>query len=66
MARYLARRLAFCAVLLLVISWAAFFVMHLAPGDPLAMYVDPEKGFLTPDEKEILRHNLGLDRPLVV
>lgn len=41
-------------------------LMNLAPGDPLAMYMNPDKRGMTPAQMEQLRHQLGLDRPLVV
>jgi len=52
--------------LLLVISLISFTVMHCAPGDPLAMYMNPQKRSMTPAEMDDLRHKLGLDRPVHV
>jgi peptide/nickel transport system permease protein len=52
--------------LLLVISMLSFMVMHLAPGDPLAMYINPQKRSLTTAQMDELRHSLGLDRPIYV
>jgi peptide/nickel transport system permease protein len=52
--------------LLLVISLISFMVMHLAPGDPIAMYMNPQKRSMTPAEMDDLRHKLGLDRPVHV
>lgn len=38
-----------------------FFLLHLAPGDPVARLVGPAA---TPDQIATGRHTLGLDRPL--
>jgi peptide/nickel transport system permease protein len=38
-----------------------FFLLHLAPGDPVARLLGPAA---TPDQIETGRHTLGLDRPL--
>jgi peptide/nickel transport system permease protein len=40
--------------------------MHLAPGDPIAMYINPDKGHISPQEYDQIRHDLGLDRPLYI
>lgn len=66
MGRYLIRRLIQTIPLLIVISIISFLVMHLSPGDPVAMFMNPEKGTLTPEETAVLREKLGLDRPLYV
>ncbi len=66
MGQYLIRRLLLMIPLLLVISFISFMVMHFAPGDPLAMYINPQKRSMTPAELDDLRHKLGLDRPVLV
>lgn len=63
MGSFLARR-ALQAVLLVAITLTLTFVLlHIAPGDPLARYVDPG---VDPADVERIRHSLGLDRPLHV
>jgi peptide/nickel transport system permease protein len=63
MGSFLARR-ALQAVLLVAITLTLTFVLlHVAPGDPLARYVDPG---VDPADVERIRHALGLDRPLHV
>lgn len=47
--------------LLIGISLISFFVMHLAPGDPTALFVDPS---VSPQELARIRTNWGLDRPV--
>ena len=67
MGRYLARRLIQMIPLLLAISILSFLIMHLAPGDPTAMYLDPTKGAgNNPRVIQQLRRQLGLDQPVYV
>ncbi|NOZ27350.1 MAG: ABC transporter permease [Chloroflexi bacterium] len=67
MGRYLIRRLVQMIPLLFAISILSFLIMHLAPGDPTAMYMDPTKGAgNNPETLQRLRRQLGLDQPLYV
>lgn len=67
MSQYIARRLIQTIPLLLAISVLSFLIMHLAPGDPTAMYIDPTKGMgNNPEALQQLRRQLGLDQPLYV
>jgi peptide/nickel transport system permease protein len=67
MTRYIIRRLVQMIPLLLAISILSFLIMHLAPGDPTAMYADPLKPISgDPETMQRLRHQLGLDEPLYV
>lgn len=50
--------------LLLLVSFAMFGLLTLAPGDPVAMYVNVQS--LTPEEVEAVRHELGLDQSFPV
>ncbi len=63
MNRYIFRRLAQAIPTLLGITVIAFALIHLAPGDPLARFEDPNVSQATLDQ---LRANLGLDQPLPV
>jgi peptide/nickel transport system permease protein len=63
MIRFILRRIAHAAVLALVTLTATFFVIHLAPGDPLMRYYSPE---IDPRVMDMVRSQLGLDRPLPV
>ncbi len=57
------RRLFMLVFVLYMVVTLAFFVMRLAPGDPARIIA----GFDAPYETIIaLRHELGLDRPLIV
>jgi len=57
---YLVQRLAWALVLLVVTTLAVFVVVHLS-GDPTALYVGPEG---TRADYELVRAALGFDRPL--
>ncbi len=59
---FLLRRLAQSIVLLLIVLTITFTLLHVAPGDPLARYYHPD---IKPETIERIRHNLGLDRPLL-
>jgi peptide/nickel transport system permease protein len=62
--RALAREGARTTVLFLLVTLVMFALLNLAPGDPVALYVNVQS--LSPDEIEAVRHELGLDRSLPV
>ena len=45
------------------ISLISFFIMHLAPGDPTALFIDPN---VDPQELIRVRANWGLDQPIYI
>ena len=49
--------------LLIGISLISFFVMRLAPGDPTALFINPN---VDPQELARVRSNWGLDQPIYV
>jgi peptide/nickel transport system permease protein len=61
MSAYVARRIAQAAVLLVAVSFVSYGIMNAAPGGPLAVYLHNPQ--VTPDKIDLLRHQLGLDRP---
>lgn len=61
MTRYIARRLLQAIPLLLGILTLVFVIVHLAPGDPAARYLQPS---VPPEVLEQLRRNWGLDQPI--
>jgi peptide/nickel transport system permease protein len=61
MVAYTLRRILGAIPLLLGIATLIFFVLNLAPGDPTALYFNPN---IPPEVIEQLRRNLGLDQPL--
>jgi peptide/nickel transport system permease protein len=63
MARFVAERLGWLALVLLGMSALAFVVSHVIPGDPARAAAGLEAG---PAQVEALRHAYGLDRPLPV
>ncbi len=63
MIRFIVRRVLLAVPLLWALATATFFVVRLAPGDPLAIYYNPE---IDPAVMETIRARLGLDQPLHV
>jgi peptide/nickel transport system permease protein len=74
---YSLRRIALFVPTFLIVSFAAFAIIHLAPGDPVEMFMSGglaagQSGISTQKladqqrDKEALRHELGLDRPIPV
>lgn len=66
MSRYLIRRLLQMIPLLLGISILAFLIIKAAPGDPLVVYIDPNKPPPSAEDMDRLRARLGLDQPIPV
>lgn len=63
MVRYLLRRAGNALVLIFITLTATFFIVRLAPGDPVDRYYSPD---IDPSVMETMRHRLGLDDPLPV
>ncbi len=63
MIRFLFRRLLHASILVFVTLTITFFVVRLAPGDPLSRYYSPG---IDPRVMADVRHQLGLDRPVLV
>jgi peptide/nickel transport system permease protein len=61
---YVIRRLLQAIPILLLISILLFGLVNLAPGGPLAGY--SQGRHMNPEKAEILRRQLGLDKPLMV
>ncbi len=69
LARYVAKRIAWAAVVLVLISFFAFLVIQLPPGDFLESYVEElSRSGMGVDSATLvaLRHAYGLDRPMIV
>jgi peptide/nickel transport system permease protein len=62
MLKYIIRRLLQAIPLLFIITVISFSIITLAPGDPVYMFVNPEQ--LSPQDLDLIRHQLGLDRPI--
>jgi peptide/nickel transport system permease protein len=61
---YIAQRLLHAIPVLIGISVLSFLMLHLIPGDPVSVFAGDKP--LTPERAAELRHQYGLDRPLVV
>src|SRR5918997_10047 len=67
MGQYLLRRLAISVPVLIGITLVTFFIINLAPGDPVSAMINPEAAAeLGPEWFENQRRALGLDQPLPV
>ncbi len=67
MFRYILRRLLLAIPLLLGIATITFFILHLAPGDPMDMYLQPRlRRQMDPAVIELIREKYGLDQPVHV
>jgi peptide/nickel transport system permease protein len=60
--RFVARRLAYSAVVLFGVLVVVFALVHLVPGDPVRIALGTR---YTPEAYEALRSASGLDRPLI-
>lgn len=65
MGQYIQRRLALSVPILLVITALIFALLQITPGDPLDSYVPPDQP-LPEAQREVIRRELGLDRPPVI
>lgn len=63
--KYIGRRLLQSVPLLIVITFAGFMLLHKAPGGPLSAYTGPGAR-LSVAELGAIKHQLGLDQPLLV
>jgi peptide/nickel transport system permease protein len=60
------RRLVQAVIVLFLISAIVFFAMRLLPGDPIFMLITPESaGEFTVQQLDELRHQYGLDKPIL-
>ena len=64
MGQYIIRRLLQAVIILLFLSVLFFALVNLTPGGPLAGY--GQSRHVQPEKVEILRRQLGLDKPLTV
>lgn len=61
--KYIKNRLIQAIPMLIFISIISFLLIKLAPGDPLQSFITPR---MSPKDIARVRHNLGLDKPLLV
>jgi peptide/nickel transport system permease protein len=60
--KYIGKRLFLLLIIIIFVSVASFFMVHLLPGNPAVVILGPND---TPQNAAILNHQLGLDKPLV-
>ena len=64
---YVVKRLLQAIPLLLGIATVTFFIVHLAPGDPMDMYLEERyRREMDPQVIELIRKKYGLDQPIHV
>lgn len=63
---YILRRLVQLIPVLFFVSFVVFFIIHLIPGDPVAVILGGEDGGYDRQTYEMLRKQLGLDQPIYV
>lgn len=65
MLRYALKRLTYAAVLLAAVLTLNFFLIHIAPGDPVQTLAG-SMGGMTEQLRQELVHKFGLDQPFIV
>jgi peptide/nickel transport system permease protein len=65
MGRYILRRVVISIPILLAISFFIFALLQVTPGDPVDAYLPPDAP-VSPELREEIRRNMGLDRPFLV
>lgn len=68
MTQFLIRRALLAIPVIFGVLLTVFVVLHLAPGDPVSLLVDPAEASaeMTEEDLDRIRHQLGLDRPLYI
>jgi peptide/nickel transport system permease protein len=67
MGTYIVRRLLQMVLILLLVTLIVFFMVRLLPGDPILMFLSSQDlTQITQEQLDYLRHDLGLDRPMIV
>ena len=66
MSRYIVRRCIFVVVTLWIMVTILYFLMYVIPGDVVMVMLGEESESIDPVQYELLKHKLGLDRPVYV
>jgi peptide/nickel transport system permease protein len=67
MGTYILRRLLQMILVLLLVTIIVFLMVRLLPGDPILMFLSSQDlDQITQEQIDFLRHELGLDRPMIV
>jgi ABC-type dipeptide/oligopeptide/nickel transport system permease component len=64
MGKYLANRLLQTIPTVFLITIVVFLMLHLTPGDPVLVFIGDKRS--TPEQREKIREDMGLNRPLHV
>ena len=62
MSKYLASRLLQTIPTVFLVTVAVFLMLHLTPGDPVLVFIGDKQS--TPEQREKVREDMGLNRPL--
>lgn len=63
MGKLIIKRILQAIPMLFIVSIVCYFIMKAAPGNPIQMYMNPHMNY---KQIEIIRKNLGLDRPIII
>ena len=66
MQRVIFSRLLNTIPVLLIVSLVSFVLLHLAPGDPVSMYMSNDMSAANPEDVARVRQAMGLNEPLPV
>lgn len=68
MGAYIVRRAGQGLMVVLIVTLIVFFMIRLLPGDPVLVYIsqDAYSRMTTQEEIDALRHEFGVDRPIMV
>jgi peptide/nickel transport system permease protein len=67
MGTYIFRRILQMILVLIIVTTVVFLLVRLLPGDPILMYLTTQDlEHTTPEQINYLRHQYGLDKPIVV
>ncbi len=64
-AKWIGKRVIMGTIVLIIVSFLSFFIMHAAPGDPAAAYYGGNSQTLTTAEKERIEQAFGLDKSVM-
>jgi peptide/nickel transport system permease protein len=67
MTAYIVRRLIQAVIVLIIVTMFIFLLMRILPGDPIYMLLTPDQlANITQEEIDNIRHEAGLDKPIIV
>ncbi|WP_339252874.1 ABC transporter permease [Sporosarcina sp. FSL W8-0480] len=64
--KWIGKRMMLGILVLLIVSFLSFFIMHAGPGSSATAYYGGNAQTLTASEKERISEEFGLDRPLII